>query len=77
MILGSSSRVRHCSDSDIFTVAVNRWIDLQNLVLYKSLRDNGVSVQQHQQSTDNWIRVVEDSRTSMVDEITVIGFLKK
>jgi len=35
-----------------FTMAVNRWIDLQNLVLYKSLRDNGVLVQQQQESTD-------------------------
>ena len=35
-----------------FTMAVNRWIDLQNLVLYKSLRDNGASVQQQQQSTE-------------------------
>ena len=34
-----------------FTMAVNRWIDLQNLVMYKSLRDNGFSVQQ-QESTD-------------------------
>ena len=35
-----------------FTMAINRWIDLQNLVLYKSLRDNGVSVLQKQESTD-------------------------
>ena len=34
-----------------FTMAVNRWIDLQNLVLYKYLRDNADLAQQ-QESID-------------------------
>ena len=29
-----------------FAMAIHRWIDLQNLVLYKSLRSDGLSVQE-------------------------------
>ena len=35
-----------------FAMAIHRWIDLQNLVLYKSLRGDGLSGQQQPESPD-------------------------
>ena len=35
-----------------FIMAIHRWAELRSLILYKSLRDDGVSVEQTQESTE-------------------------
>ena len=37
-----------------FIMAIHRWSELRSLILYKSLRDDGVSVQEKQASIDDW-----------------------